>query len=68
MINLGLTPGIHYVPVLHESNIQGSIEEVSSIKNFIEKLIGCSLWKNKNNISIKSCEFEHSFVVHATMF
>ena len=31
LINLGLTPGIHYVPVFHESNIQGSIEEVLSI-------------------------------------
>ena len=33
LINLGLNPGIHYVPVFHESNIQGSIEEVLAIKS-----------------------------------
>ncbi|MEK9685492.1 MAG: TM0106 family RecB-like putative nuclease [Rhodospirillaceae bacterium] len=44
------TAGIHFLPVEHEGNTQGSPEEVATISRLIEDLIGCRFW-NGNNIT-----------------
>ncbi len=41
---LPVKQGIHYIPVLHEGNTQGSDEEVEVIKNLAEKLIDTPYW------------------------
>ena len=44
-IQSGILPvkqGIHYIPVMHEGNTQGSEEEVEVIKNLAEKCRGLS--------------------------
>ena len=38
------TAGIHFLPVEHEGNTQGSPEEVATISRLIEDLIGCRFW------------------------
>lgn len=44
---LPLKSGIHFVPVNHEGNTQGSIEEVDIIKQLAERLINLEYWPNK---------------------
>ena len=39
--------GIHFIPVSHEGNTQGSEEEVEVIKNLAEKLINLPYWSIK---------------------
>ena len=41
---LPVKQGIHYIPVMHEGNTQGSEEEVEVIKNLAEKLIDTPYW------------------------
>ena len=41
---LPIKHGIHFVPVLHEGNTQGSDEEVEIIKNLAQKLINVPYW------------------------
>ena len=36
--------GVHFIPVAHEGNSQGSEEEVEVIKNLAKRLIGRNLW------------------------
>ena len=38
--------GIHFIPVNHEGNTQGSIEEVDVIKQLAERLISLEYWPN----------------------
>ena len=40
--------GIHFLPVEHEGNSQGSEEEVEAIKKLAEELIGHRLWDKRN--------------------
>ena len=42
------TAGIHFLPVEHEGNTQGSAEEVATISRLVENLIGCRFWNGKN--------------------
>jgi superfamily I DNA and/or RNA helicase len=41
---LPLKAGIHFVPVNHAGNTQGSEEEVKVIQELAAKLVGCSYW------------------------
>ena len=36
--------GIHFLPVEHEGNTQGSDEEITIIKNLVGELLGCEYW------------------------
>jgi predicted RecB family nuclease len=44
---LPINHGVHFVPVIHEGNTQGSEEEVEVIKSLAMKLIGVPYWSEK---------------------
>ncbi len=44
---LPIQHGVHFVPVSHEGNTQGSEEEVEVIKSLAKKLIGIPYWPEK---------------------
>ena len=48
---LPIKHGIHFVPVIHEGNTQGSEEEVEVIKNLAQKLINLPFWPEKEGES-----------------
>ena len=48
---LPIKQGIHFVPVIHEGNTQGSEEEVEVIKNLAQKLINLPFWPEKEGES-----------------
>ena len=41
---LPINAGVHFIPVEHEGNSQGSEEEIEVIKNLAEQIIGQNLW------------------------
>ena len=44
---LPMNHGVHFVPVIHEGNTQGSEEEVEVIKSLAQKLIGMPYWPER---------------------
>jgi len=45
--SLSKNHGIHFMPVIHEGNTQGSEEEVEAIQKLTQKLIGMPYWPKK---------------------
>jgi predicted RecB family nuclease len=51
---LPIQHGVHFLPVSHEGNTQGSEEEVEAIKIMAQKLIGMPYWPEKEGGEIRS--------------
>ena len=50
---LPIRHGIHFVPVIHEGNTQGSEEEVEVIKSLTEKLINVPYWPKEDDGKVR---------------